>query len=226
MISVFENNKQKRKRILFPAFLLALSFSCVHNETTLGPVDTKLDRHGSLGNEYIGVNEDEEFIIQKESNVDSLLQDVRWSNEALEDEIESVHHELEECHSYLIDPRLGGNSEVFELPELDQISTETGTEEVGYNSDGNYKVVHKKIYLRHLNDERAKNTSLKKMKKVLEKTNKHCQALLVKARLDSGLPARKYKAVVRKSPTGELVIIRTAERSLDDAFRIKNSQTR
>lgn len=199
---------------------LAINF-CTHDDNIVGPVDTHIDKKGSVDHQDIGVNKKRQLIIQEESDLSSALQTQLWKNEALTDDIKSLYTELEDCYDYLIDPRLGGTSEVFDMPPLDPVIENKRSEEIGYDETGDYKVVQKEYYLDRLKSERSKEKQLQKMFQTLKKTNKRCKAQLVEARIKHGLPSEKYPAVTTKDSSGHLVIIRKAEKNLDDAFEIK-----
>lgn len=205
----------------FLFFFSVLMAFCTHNENIVKPVDTHLQKQDAIGEEDIGVTRDKELIIQKKQTLSRVLEEQIWRNKAILDSLESFSFKLDDCYTYLIDPRLGGNSEVFEMPQLDPIVENPMREEIGYDSYGEYKVVHKEYYQGRLKTERAKELSLKKMEKVLAKSYKSCKALLIEARLRYGLPGEKYPAVTGKNRFGRLIILRKAEKNLDDAFEIK-----
>ena len=207
-------------------FLLAtfgLSF-CSHDEYVMRRIDTDLHRDSALGREDIGTDRDKRLIIQEELSLKENLEEQQWRNESLETELRSLFTKLEDCHTYLIDPRLGGNSESFDLPKMDLASSRSKREEIGYDHSGKYKVVRKEYYLDRIRDEETKERQIGKMTETLKSTYKRCKARLLEARVRHGLPGEKYQAVTGKDHDGRLVILRRAERNLDDAFEFMREE--
>ena len=121
------------------------------------------------------------------------------------------------------DPRLGGSSELVDLPkiDLDEMSNPKRVEEVQVDSAGNVSTKSTESFDVVLKREENMNLQLAENIETVTKVLKQCKAKLAAARISKGLPAEKYPAITRLNATGGITTIRAAEQTLDDAFRIK-----
>lgn len=214
------------KRIYLPCFLmLALAAGCASKK--LKPVDETIDVKAKMGDTEIGINEDEDAIIQESTAVEDELRKMTWYNYETERKLKSEREELIRCRTDLADPRLSGNKKLEPIPEL-EISEDLSKvqQKLGITKSGRIKVVKKEF----LNDRMEKETrykeSLESLLKVLSQHGKDCDRDLGYVRVQHGLPAERYAAEGRHGPKGNFIVTRPAERNLDDAFRILAEQTR
>ena len=130
---------------IFTVFLLASLLACTSSEQ-VKDINTDLEK-GQVGRSKLGVNDDNEAILQTETDADKELQAQIWANDSLESKLQHYTLEFEDCRLYLADPRLGGTGEIKDLPEVGDFKVDTNTkEEIGVDKDGNYKVVRKKVF--------------------------------------------------------------------------------
>ncbi len=107
----------------------------------------------------IGINDDDEAIIQENTNADDELRSLQWANSRLLEQLETDHHELKRCRSDLSDPRLGGSGNVRDLPEIDGMKPVTEVkEEFGKDEAGNLKVVKRESFQKRVTLKNATKT--------------------------------------------------------------------
>jgi|GEM_PF-5010408 len=209
-------SKKTLKSSLLVSAYLALNF-CTHGKAVRGPIEP---------NEQANAYHVEETSLKKppmyreEKSVEKVLEEQKWRNESLASERTSLFETLEDCHRYLVDPRLGGNYKTFTLPHF-QKDEEGPSEEMGYNNNGEYTVSRTESYEDLLAREQRKEKKLEREISLIKDSFKTCKAMLTEARLRHGLPAEKYPAIVMKTPSGGLKVLVPAERNLDDAFERK-----
>jgi hypothetical protein len=206
--------------------LIALvSVGCASKK--LKPVDEKIDVKAKMGDKEIGINEDEDAVIQESVAVEDELRKLNWQNYETERKLKSEREDLIRCRSELADPRLGGNKKMDPIPEL-EISEDLSKvqQKLGITQSGRIKVVKKEFLTDRMEKETRYRDSLNSLLKVLEGHRKECERDLGYVRVQHGLPAERYPAIGHYGPQGNYIVTRPAEKNLDDAFRILAEQTR
>jgi hypothetical protein len=208
--------KKTLKSILLVSIGLSLNF-CNHEKAVRGPIDPSEQANAY---EIREASPKQPPVYREEKTVDRVVEEQKWRNESLASERTSLFETLEDCHRYLVDPRLGGNYETFALPQFEK-NEEGPSEEMGYNKNGEYTVSRTESYEDLLAREQRKQKKLEREISLIKNSFKTCKAMLTEARLRHGLPAEKYPAIVTKTPSGGLKVLVPAERNLDDAFERK-----
>lgn len=215
------------KRLL-PLFLtLALVASgCASKK--LKPVDEVIDVKAKMGdNKEIGINEDEDAVIQESTAVEDELRKLTWYNYETERKLKSEREDLIRCRTDLADPRLSGNKKLEPIPEL-EVSEDLSKvqQKLGITKSGRIKVVKKEFLTDRMEKETRYKESLESLLKVLAQHRVDCERDLGYVRVQHGLPSERYAAEGYHGPQGNFIVTRPAERNLDDAFRILAAQTR
>jgi hypothetical protein len=214
-----EDGQMKKLALISSLIVLA---SCASNEETVKTVNTDLKVKGQVGSAKLGLDADNVAILQEEKQAQDELNIQEAVNMRLKDDANHYHGELKECLTYLADKRLGGNGKIPELPDIDNLQSETETtEEFGQTKDGSLKVVRKTSFIQKLKNARSYDKSLRAMIKVLSKQNDQCQMNLEVARNKAGLPGKKTQAQGYFNEKGKWVETKKGESSLDDAFEIQ-----
>lgn len=214
------------KIVLALAALFAFQ-ACTSNDHEVRDVETLIEKKGRVGDKDIGINKDGEAIIQEKVEADDELRRQQWTNNVLTEKFETEHFELRRCRTEISDPRLGGDGNVREIPEIDNMASTDGVkEEFGADEQGDLKVVRREYYLERLNQERKVERKLRDMLKTVSKYREDCGRKLSHARVRSGLPANRYTAKGYYSGDGTWVETRKAELTLDDAFEIKSMESK
>jgi hypothetical protein len=196
------------------------------SEHKMKELSTPLDVKGQISsNEFIGLNQSGEAIIQTKEKADQELRGWIWQNNNDEQEVNSTWHELKRCREDASDVRLGGSGEVVELPEIDNMKpTIEVKEQVGLiNRD--MVVVKESFYKDRLAQEKSYNDTLSKMMRTIKKYKTKCEFTLSQKRVKVGLPAEKVQGKFIISPDGKLEgIAQKHEKNLDDAFEMKKER--
>jgi hypothetical protein len=213
------------KRAILVCLLMTALPSCASHKVK--PIDEPLDVKGKMGDTEIGLNDDDEGIIQESVAVEDELRVQRWKNYETERKLKQERTDLVQCRTELADPRLGGNKNLEPIPEL-EISEDLGKiqEKIGLTKSGRIKVVKNQFINERIEKERQYSESLDKLIKVISQTRVDCERDLGYVRVAHGLPSERYPALGYYGPQGNFIMTRAAERSLDDAFRILAEQTR
>ena len=185
-------------------------------------VDNQIDVKGSTQNGVIGLK-DGKAIIQEESLADQELRRQQWTNYELERALVDEHYWLKRCRTEIADPRLGGNGELKEIPEIDNMKSTTEVrEEFGVVNNGDLKFVKREDYLERIGNERKYEQSLRQLLKLVLKSKADCERQMGYARLKIGLPSARYSGKYTYTEMGAIgETIQENENNLDDAFRIK-----
>lgn len=213
------------KRLILTLLLLTALPACSSNK--IKPVDEPLDVKAKLGDQEIGMNEDDEGIIQDSVPVEDELRALSWKNYETERKLKQERFDLVQCRTELADPRLSGNKKLDTIPEL-EISANLSKvqEKIGITQNGRIKVVKKQFINERIEKEREYRDSLDKLVKVIQENRLECERDLGYVRVAHGLPSQRYVAEGYYGPHGNFIVTRAAERNLDDAFRILAEQTR
>lgn len=191
----------------------------------LKPVDEKIDVKAKMGDKEIGINEDEDAVVQESVAVEDELRKLTWYNYETERKLKNEREELIRCRTDLADPRLSGNKKLDPIPEL-EISEDLSKvqQKLGITESGRIKVVKKEFLKDRFEKETRYKESLESLLKVLSDQNVNCGRELGYIRVQHGLPSERYQAEGYYGPKGNFVVTRPAERNLDDAFRILAKQ--
>jgi hypothetical protein len=213
------------KRLVLTLLLLTILPACSSNK--IKPVDEPLDVKAKLGDQEIGMNEDDEGIIQDSVAVEDELRALSWKNYDTERKLKQERFDLVQCRTELADPRLSGNKKLEAIPELEISENLTKVQEkIGITQNGRIKVVKKQFINERIEKEREYRDSLDKLVKVIHDNRIECERDLGYTRVAHGLPSQRYTAEGYYGPHGNFIVTRPAERNLDDAFRILAEQTR
>ncbi len=198
---------------------------CTHNPHEVKSIDTSLEKTQQTEDGSIGVDKDGDAVIQSKKSAKDELSKQEWVNSRLSDDLENEHHSLKTCRNDLADPRLGGNGRPREIPEIDNMKeTAEVREKFGLAEDGSLKVIKREYFLDRLKRERKYEKSLRTMIKMVKKHTEECKMVLGQSRVKAGLPSNKYMAKGHYDSKGRWIETRKAEKSLDDAFEIMNSE--
>jgi len=205
--------------------LIALLSACASKK--LKPIDETIDVKAKMGDKEIGINEDEDAVIQESVAVEDELRKLNWQNYETERKLKSERDDLIRCRKDLADPRLAGNKKLEPIPEL-EISRDLSKvqQKLGITKSGRIKVVKKEFLQDRFEKETRYKESLESLLKVISENRSECERELGYARVQHGLPSERYAAVGYHGPQGNFIVTREAERNLDDAFRILAEQTR
>lgn len=184
-------------------------------------LDTEIDVKGTTQHGVVGL-QDDVAVIQEKRMADDELRIQQWKNFQLENDLNHEYHMANWCYEDLSDPRLGGNGEMSQAPEVTSMKDSVKIkEELGLEGE---KLVVVKTYSfkEQLNVERQYEKSLIDMTKHVKKTRSDCERKMAVARLKVGLPAKRYQGKVKISPQGTVdEVVKEHEQNLDDAFRIQ-----
>lgn len=202
--------------------LLVVSMSFVGCATTrVANVETKIEQKAALGNEIIGLDKEGQAIVQKEDPVENELREQRWKNSDLEAVVRTSHESLDRCLVETADPRLGGNGEVSEIPEVDAaMDLSKIKESIGMTEDGSLKVVKKELLTDRIARERKYEQSLNNSAKIISKHRKVCERKMGYARVKAGLPSERFKGEGHFGVGGSYIQTSPSEQTLDDAFKL------
>ncbi len=204
---------------------LVLAAGCASKK--LKPVDETIDVKAKMGNSEIGINEDEDAVIQESVAVEDELRKLNWQNYETERKLKSERAELIRCRTDLADPRLSGNKKLDPIPEL-QVTEDLSKvqQKLGITQSGRIKVVKKEFLQDRFEKETRYKESLASLLTVISDHKENCERELGYIRVQHGLPAERYRAEGYHGPNGNFIVTRPAEKNLDDAFKILAEQTR
>lgn len=207
------------KKTLIP-FLIVMLNACASNPHRVLDINADVkEKYGTNQGAMIAIDKDGQAVIQRDTDAEVELREQQWRNIDLEKTVETKHESLERCRIELADPRLGGNGNVTETPDLDIVNAlPEKKEQFGLTNQG-LKVVKKEMFLDRLKAERRYEDVLKNANKMLTKYMNKCDNDMRLARVKSGLPANRYEGVGFFYGGGRYQAQRRAEQSLDDAFQ-------
>ena len=204
------------------ACTLAAAFGC--STAKIQKLDTEIATQGAIGNQMIGIDTKGNAVVQEEITAEAMIREIRWSNADLSQSIVYKHKELDRCRDEIADPRLGGNGDITEIPELDATKLETSvSEQFGMRKNGDLIILKKQSYQDRLNDERKYEASLKQLDRLLNKHLSKCMKENQIARVKSGLPAKRFSGVGKFNSDGSYSLMRAQESNIDDAFKYSNT---
>jgi hypothetical protein len=214
------------KRALIPFLMVFLAAGCASKK--LKPADEVVDVRAHMGqNTEIGLDDEDDAVIQQSTAVEDELRKTTWLNYETERKLKQEREDLIRCRADLADPRLSGNKRLDPIPELEVTQDLSKVQQkIGVTRSGRIKVVKKE----YLNDRMEKETqykdSLESLLKVISNHREECERDLGYVRVQHGLPSSRYPAEGYYGPKGNFIVTRPAEKNLDDGFRILAEQTR
>lgn len=196
---------------------------CASNK--IKQLDTEIVVKGQTSNGVVGLQNDY-AVIQEKNPADEELRIQQWRNYQVENDLNHEYYMTEWCYSDLADPRLGGNGDVAEAPDMSKLkSVPQIKEELGLEGE---KLVVVKTYsfADKLKVEREYEQSMNTMLKEVKKTRASCERKMGVARVKAGLPAKRQQGQITVTSSGQVKeVLKEHENSLDDAFRIHKTQT-
>ncbi len=210
--------------LLFALTILALPACSSHK---VKPVDEPLDVKGKMGDTEIGINKDDQAVVQDQVAVEDEIRTMTWKNYESERKIKQDREDLVACRTDLADPRLGGSKKLDPIPDL-EMKEDHGKEDekIGLTSNGQIKVVKKQYLDEKIEKQREWAESLDRVGKEIQQQRVDCERELGYSRVAHGLPSERYPALGYYGPEGNFIVTRPAEHTLDDAFKILADQTR
>ena len=195
---------------------------CASNK--IKQLDTEIDVKGQTSTGVVGL-QDNQAVIQEKHSADEELRLQQWKNYQVENDLNHEYYMTEWCYNDLADPRLGGQGEVAEAPDMSKLkSAPQIKEELGLEGE---KLVVVKTYsfAEKLKVERDYEVAMNNMLKEVKKTRASCERKMGAARIKAGLPAKRQEGKITVTPTGQVkAVIKEHEQNLDDAFRMKKAQ--
>ncbi|NBW82236.1 hypothetical protein EBR21_10835 [bacterium] len=144
------------------------------------------------------------------------------SQETWESEYKNEFLMLKRCRVETADVRLGGTGEISPLPEIDGIKNDpTYKESIGIDESGELVFLRQENFEDRFKAERQFEKSARRLTKVVVNNREQCEMRMRKSRVEHGLPAERTPALTRNEG-GQVIIVRPAERNLDDAFQFAN----
>ncbi len=214
-----------KKILLLLISTSALFLGACASKEKVKQIDVKIEEKGTAVGGVIGLNDDGEAIIQTQTKADQELRGLIWQNNDLE---MGLNHEvalLERCREEIADPRLGGNGEIVEIPEIDRMKPTTDLKRELGLVGSDLVVVTKESLPKRLQAERTYQESLEKMSSQVKKHRKNCEFKMGVARTKAGLPSQRYQGKITITPDGKVgQVLERHENNLDDAFDINESK--
>lgn len=173
-------------RILVAAFFLTLG-GCASSKEVKN-VDTQIDVKSNTNAGQIGLNKNNEAVIQESRDAGSELTIQQNVNENLQSTLDYERNQLQTCRREMADPRIGGSGDMAPLPEVDGLKNENEMrEELGLDEKGNLVVVKKQNLQEKLGAEKAYEKALRNTTKVVKKNREECEFRLGIARKKAGM---------------------------------------
>jgi hypothetical protein len=204
----------------------SLGISCSSNPLNKAKdlKEDPIEKKGEYLGATIGVAENRDVVIRKESTAESELRKLAAQAYELEIQLTSEYTLLDRCREELADPRLGGTGKVIEIPEIDALRPLGEVkEEFGITSEGKLSFVRKELFGDHIVGERKYIAALKDQSKIVSKLKKNCEREMRVARVKAGLPGERYTGKGHYK-NGKYIQTRRAEQNLDDAFAIQSEE--
>lgn len=185
-------------------------------------LQTQLETSDKKKSEKLGFDKERNLVIQDKSTANDELVAQKHVNEELQSKLQHEYQLLKRCRVEIADVRLGGTGEVAALPEVDGIKNDpTFKESVGIDESGELVFVRQENFEDRFKAEKQFEKSVRRLSKVVSTNREQCEMRMRRARVEHGLPAERTPAVTRYEG-GQVIIVRPAERNLDDAFQFAN----
>lgn len=208
------------KNLVMAILVLGMA-GCATNK--IKQLDTEIDVKGQTSTGVIGLQNDYAMIQEKRSAEDELRIQ-QWHNYQVENDLNHEYYMTEWCYSDLADPRLGGNGEVADSPDMSKLKNSPQIkEELGLEGK-KLVIVRTYSFPEKLKVERDYEQSMTSMLKEVKKTRAYCERKMGMARLKAGLPSKRQQGKITITPSGQVnEVIQEHENDLDTAFRIKKA---
>jgi hypothetical protein len=205
------------------AFLVLASLTgCASKKFGDQKLQTQLETSDNKKSEKLGFDKDRNLVIQDKSSASDELITQQHVNEELRSKLQLEFQVLKRCRIEIADVRLGGNGEVAALPEIDGIKNDPNYKEsVGIDEGGDLVFLRQENFEDRFKAEKQFEKSARRLSKVVAANREQCEMRMRKARVEHGLPAERTPALTRYEG-GQVIIVRPAERNLDDAFQFAN----
>ncbi len=202
--------------------VLATLAGCASKKFGDQKLQTQLETSDKKKSEKMGFDKDRNLVIQDKSTATDELVAQQHVNEELQSKLQHEFQLLKRCRTEIADVRLGGNGEISALPEIDGIKNDpTYKESVGIDESGELVFVRQENFEDRFKAEKQFEKSVRRLSKVVINNREQGEMRMRKARVEHGLPAERTPAVTRYEG-GQVIIVRPAERNLDDAFQFAN----
>lgn len=202
--------------------VLAMLAGCASKKFGDQKLQTQLETSDKKKSEKMGFDKDRNLVIQDKSTATDELVAQQHVNEELQSKLQHEFQLLKRCRTEIADVRLGGSGEISALPEIDGIKNDpTYKESVGIDESGELVFVRQENFEDRFKAEKQFEKSVRRLSKVVINNREQCEMRMRKARVEHGLPAERTSAVTRYEG-GQVIIVRPAERNLDDAFQFAN----
>jgi len=186
--------------------------------------DISLQAKGTVNNQTVGIDSKKDVVIQEDNNAADELRVQQNVNMQLQGELDREAFDLKRCRTDMSDPRLGGNSVIPPIQEVDNLkSTAEVREQIGLDEAGDLRVVKKSYFMDQLNLERQYTKSIRSMKRLIVRHKEECEYAMGIARRNVGLSSTRSQGE-GYYVGGTFVPSKPHEGSLDDAFKIQTSQ--
>jgi hypothetical protein len=201
---------------------LLVTSGCASKKFGDQQLQTQLDTTDNKKSEKLGFDKERNLVIQDKSTANDELITQQHVNEELQSKLQHEFLTLKRCRTETADVRLGGTGEIAALPEIDGIKNDpTFKESVGIDENGDLVFVRQENFEDRFKAEKQMEKSIRRLTKVVITNREQCEMRMRRLRVEHGLPAERSPAITRMDG-GQLIIVRPAERNLDDAFQFAN----
>jgi hypothetical protein len=157
------------------ATLMAVVLNACATGYEVKTISTKLDVKGNVNGQKLGLNDENEAILQEEVRAQDELRIAEAVNSSFEYDISVEAAEVKRCRMDLADPRIGGSGMIPAEVDYDLRPFEKVKEEFGLAEDGDLKIVRKSYYVDRLKTARQYDSSLRKMVKIVKRQLEECK---------------------------------------------------
>lgn len=158
-------------------------------------VETTMDVKGQVGDATIGLDKDNQAIIQEKKALDEKLRLLRWANADEEQSLNYNHSELVHCMKDLANPLLDGDGQMPAIPEIDAAAdTSSIKKSFGLDEHGNLVYLTKELVQDRIAREEKYADSLKTNNAVVKGHLDKCLFKMGIARQKKGLSPTWYFA--------------------------------
>ena len=196
---------------------------CTTPEDQVQNIDNQLDIKGSIGASEVGINKNNQAIIQETRKAEMGLMEIQFKNTRLEKEVSLTYQNLLDCYIEMSRNKLKGDSKLPELPELSEFKDKFKESKItGINKEGKFVTVKKQIFNKKLENEEQKHLYYKDLLNIIKKEYRQCKFQLGERRSRAGLPIEKAKAKGHFDSNGNW-IEDEAEKNLDEELQEKSN---
>lgn len=152
-----------------------LFFSCAHDPDEVKEIDTRLTEAGTVGKRQIGVDANNRMIVQTQKELDDELRSAVWFNSQMLFEVRYLLFRLKSCFAQKKDQIVSGDFETLDIAVVHEAETKTDKEDLGINSDGQFRLVTKEGYTKRLAYERDQKKRLVLLKEQVNDQLQRCE---------------------------------------------------